>query len=118
MRHRVVGRKLGRPSAHRWSMYRNQVTSLLTHEKMVTTEAKAKELRSLVERVISLGKDGSLASRRRALNYVTSKKAVERLFDEIAPRYSDRSGGYVRVVKVGHRAGDNAKMAQIELVQE
>lgn len=118
MRHRVAGRKLGRPSAHRWSLYRNQLTSLLTHEKMVTTEAKAKELRGLVEKVITLGKEGSLASRRRALTYVTSKKAVERVFDEIAPRYADRSGGYVRVVKIGNRAGDNASMAQIELVQE
>ncbi|MFW6150344.1 MAG: 50S ribosomal protein L17 [Chloroflexota bacterium] len=118
MRHRVVGRKLGRTSGHRWAMYRNQITSLLTHEKMVTTEAKAKELQGLVEKVISLGREGSLASRRRALTHVYSKKVVEKLFEDIARRYADRPGGYTRVVKLGRRNGDNASMAQIELVQE
>lgn len=118
MRHRVVGRKFGRTSGHRWAMYRNQITSLLTHEKMVTTEAKAKELQGLVEKVISLGREDSLASRRRALTYVYSKKVVQKLFDDIARRYAERPGGYTRVVKLGRRNGDNAGMAQIELVQE
>lgn len=118
MRHRVSGRRLSRPTGHRRALYRNQVTALLTHEKMVTTEAKAKEIRSLAERVITLGKDGSLASRRRALAFITDKKTVAKLFDEVAPRYADRSGGYTRLMKLGPRRGDNASMAQIELVEQ
>jgi len=88
----------------------------LAHEKIITNEAKAKEIRSLAERVITLGKDGSLTSRRRALAFITDKKVVEKLFNEVAPRYANRAGGYTRLVKLGPRRGDNAAMAQIELV--
>ena len=118
MRHKLAGRKLGRPVNHRWALYRNQVTALLTHEKITTTEAKAKEVRSLAEKVITLGKDGSLASRRRALAFITDKKVVEKLFNEIATDYAERAGGYTRLVKLGPRPGDNASMVQIELVKQ
>jgi len=85
---------------------------------MITREAKAKEIRSLAEKVITLGKDGSLASRRQALAFVTEKKVVEKLFADVAPRYANRAGGYTRLVKLGPRRGDNAAMAQIELVEQ
>ncbi len=114
----MAGRKLSRPTGHRWALYRNQVTALLAHEKIVTSEAKAKEIRSLAERVITLGKDGSLTSRRQALAFITEKKVVEKLFDDVAPRYANRAGGYTRLVKLGPRCGDNAAMAQIELVEQ
>ena len=117
MRHKLSGRKLGRPAAHRWALYRNQVTALLLHEKIITTEAKAKEVRSLAEKIITLGKDGDLASRRRTLAFVTDKKVVGKLYREIAPGYADRTGGYTRLVKLGPRTGDNAPMVQIELVK-
>lgn len=116
MRHRIAGRKLGRPTGHRRALYRNQVTDLLTHEKIVTTEAKAKEVRSLAEKMITLGKEGSLASRREVLSFIADKKAVKKLFDEIAPRYRDRNGGYTRLSKLGPRPGDNAPLDQIQLV--
>ncbi len=118
MRHRVAGRKLGRPTGHRWALYRNQVTALLAYGKITTTEAKAKEIQSLAERMITLGKDGGLASRRRVLAFVPDKKVVEKLFGEIASEYADRTGGYTRLVKLGPRRGDNAPMAQIELVKQ
>jgi large subunit ribosomal protein L17 len=89
----------------------------LAHEKITTTEAKAKEVRSLAEKMITLGKDGSLASRRRALAFITKTKVVDKLFTEIAPEYADRNGGYTRLVKLGPRPGDNAPMVQIELVK-
>jgi len=117
MRHKLAGRKLGRATEHRWALYRNQVAALLTHEKVTTTEAKAKEVRSLAEKMITLGKDGSLASRREALAFITDKKVVDKLFTEIAPDYADRSGGYTRLLKLGPRPGDNAPMVQIELVK-
>ena len=117
MRHKFAGRTLSRVAEHRWALYRNQVTSLLTHEKITTTEAKAKEVRSLVEKMITLGKDGSLASRREALAFITEKKVVDKLFTEIAPDYADRNGGYTRLQKLGPRPGDNAPMVQIELVK-
>ena len=115
MRHKLAGRKLGRTTAHRWALYRNQVTALLAHEKITTTEAKAKEIRSLAEKMITLGKNGDLASRRRALAFITDKKVIEKLFNDIAPDYADRDGGYTRLVKLGPRPGDNAPMVQIEL---
>ena len=118
MRHQIAGRKLSRPTSHRWALYRNQVTTLLAHEKIITTEAKAREIQSLAERVITLGKDGNLASRRQVLAFITEKKIVKKLFDEIAPEYYDRAGGYTRLVKLGSRCGDNAPMAQIELVKQ
>ena len=117
MRHRIAGRKLSRATHHRWALYRNQVAALLTYEKITTTEAKAKEIRSLAERMITLGKDGSLASRRQALAFVTNTKVVETLFNEIAPRYAERIGGYTRLTKLGSRCGDSAPMVQIELVK-
>ncbi len=117
MRHKLAGRKLNRSTGHRWALYRNQVTALLAHERIVTTEAKAKEVRSLGEKMITLGKDGSLASRREALSFVTDKRVVDKLFAEIAPSYADRNGGYTRLLKLGPRPGDSAPMAQIELVK-
>jgi large subunit ribosomal protein L17 len=117
MRHKVAGRNLSRPTEQRWALYRSQVTALLTHEKITTTEAKAKEVRILAEKMITLGKDGSLASRREALAFITDKKVVDKLFAEIAPGYADRSGGYTRLLKLGSRPGDNAPMVQIELVK-
>jgi len=117
MRHKVAGRNLSRPTEHRWALYRSQVTALLAHEKITTTEAKAKEVRSLAEKMITLGKDGSLASRREALAFITDKKVVDKLFAEIAPGYADRGGGYIRLLKLGPRSGDNAPMVQIELVK-
>jgi len=117
MRHKVAGRKLSRPTGHRLVLYRNQVTALLDHEKVTTTEAKAKEVRSLAEKMITLAKDGSLASRREALAFITDKKVVDKLFAEIAPSYADRSGGYTRLLKLGPRPGDSAPMVQIELVK-
>ena len=117
MRHKLAGRKLDRSTGHRWALYRNQVTALLAHERIVTTEAKAKEVRSLAEKMITLGKDGSLASRREALSFVTDKRVVDKLFAEIAPSYADRNGGYTRLLKLGPRPGDSAPMVQIELVK-
>jgi large subunit ribosomal protein L17 len=117
MRHKVAGRKLSRPTGHRWALFRSQVTALLAHEKIITTEAKAKEIRGLAEKMITLAKDGSLASRREASAFVTERKVVDKLFAEIAPGYADRSVGYTRLLKLGPRPGDNAPMVQIELVK-
>jgi large subunit ribosomal protein L17 len=109
LRHRIAGRKLSRPTAHRWALYRNLVADLVKYEKVVTTEAKAKE--------ITLGKEGSLASRRRALAFVTDGKLVDKIFSELAPRYAERAGGYTRIVKMGRRVGDGARLAQIQMVE-
>jgi large subunit ribosomal protein L17 len=117
MRHKVAGRNLSRATEHRWALYRNQVTALLAHERVTTTEAKAKEVRGLAEKMITLAKEGSLASRRKALAFITEKKVVDKLFAEIAPSYADRSGGYTRLLKLGPRPGDSAPMVQIELVK-
>jgi large subunit ribosomal protein L17 len=116
MRHKVAGRKLSRATDHRIALYRNLVTDLLRYEKIVTTEAKAKEVRPLAEKIITLGKRGSLHSRRQALAFVYDKQVVDKLFTEISPRYAQRPGGYTRVVKLGPRLGDGAPMAQLELV--
>ena len=116
MRHRIAGRKLSRPTDQRLALFRGQVTDLLRYEKLHTTEAKAKEVRPLAERIITLGKDGSLHSRRRALRFVTDPKVVRKVFEDIGPRYADRHGGYTRIVKLGPRPGDGAPMAQLELV--
>ena len=116
MRHRKAGRHLGRSPTHRRALYRNQVTELLRHEKLVTTEAKAKEVRGLAERMITLGKKGELSNRRQALAYIFDTGVVRKLFDEIAPRYEERKGGYTRLTKLGPRKGDMAPMAQLELV--
>jgi large subunit ribosomal protein L17 len=116
MRHRNAGRKLGRTSAHRWAMLRNLVTSLLEHEQIETTDAKAKEVRRVAERMITLGKRGSLHARRRALRVVRSREVTAKLFDELAPRFRERPGGYTRVLKVRTRVGDAAPLSLIELV--
>jgi large subunit ribosomal protein L17 len=116
MRHRVAGRKLSRDTGHRLAMYRNLVTDLLRYEKIVTTEAKAKEARSLAENVITLGKEGNLHARRQALSFVSDKRVVKKVFDELAPRYADRQGGYTRLVRLGPRLGDGAPLVQLELV--
>ena len=116
MRHNVAGRKLGRTSAHRKALYRNLVTDLLNHEKITTTEAKAKEIRSLAERMITLGKEGELHSRRQALSFILDEKVTEKVFTELAPRYAERHGGYTRIIKLSPRLGDGAPMVQIELV--
>lgn len=117
MRHQIAGRKLSRPTAQRWALYRNLVADLFKYGKIVTTEAKAKEIRGLAEKVITLGKEGSLASRRRALAFVTDKKIVDKVFDEFALRYAERPGGYTRLVKLGRRVGDGAPLTQIEMVE-
>ena len=117
MRHKVAGRKLGRDTSHRRAMYRNLVTDLLGYEKITTTEAKAKEVRGLAEKMITLGKEGGLHSRRRALAFIIDKKVTEKVFTELAPRYAERPGGYTRITKLGPRLGDGAAMVQLELVK-
>jgi large subunit ribosomal protein L17 len=116
MRHKVAGRKLSRATDHRMALYRNLVTDLLRYEKIVTTEAKAKEARSLAEKMITLGKQKNLNARRQALAFVYDKDVVDKLFAELGPRYAERPGGYTRVVKLGPRLGDGAPMAHLELV--
>ncbi|MFP6689600.1 MAG: 50S ribosomal protein L17 [Alphaproteobacteria bacterium MarineAlpha10_Bin2] len=116
MRHRNSGRKLNRSSSHRRAMFRNMATALLKHEQIKTTLPKAKELRPVVERMITLGKRGSLHSRRQALSFLQDEAIVRKLFDGLAERYEDRAGGYTRVLKAGFRYGDSAPMAYIELV--
>jgi large subunit ribosomal protein L17 len=116
MRHRIRHRKLGRTSAHRKAMFRNQLNALFTHERIVTTLAKAKELRPLAERMVTLAGTGSLPARRKVLTMVPDKDVVRRLFDEIAPRFSDRPGGYTRIMRLGRRRGDGAELAIIEFV--
>jgi len=116
MRHRVAGKTLSRATGHRRAMYRNLVTDLLRYEKITTTEAKAKEVRGLAEKMITLGKEGGLHSRRQALSFILDKKVVEKVFAELAPKYAERSGGYTRITKLGPRLGDGAAMVQLELV--
>ncbi len=118
MRHNKVGRQLGRNASHRDAMYRNMVTSLFEHGRIETTDAKAKELRKIAEKLITMGRDNNLAARRRALGYVKSRKVVTKLFDEISPGFGARPGGYTRIVKVGNRRGDNAPISILELVTE
>ena len=116
MRHKKRGRQLGRDTGHRRALFRNLATSLLEHERIETTEAKAKEIRGIADRMISLGKQGDLAARRRAASYLMNRKIVTKLFSEIAPRFSQRQGGYTRLIKTRVRRGDGAKMAVVELV--
>jgi large subunit ribosomal protein L17 len=117
MRHRVAGVKLNRSPAHRRALFRNLVTALLDHEAVRTTDAKAKELRRWGDRMITLGKQGTLHARRRAASLINSRAVVKKLFDEIAPRYAKRNGGYTRVVKLGVRLGDAAAISMVELVE-
>ena len=116
MRHRQSGRKLNRTSSHRKSLFKNMAQALLKHEQIVTTLPKAKELKRIVEKLITLGKKANLHSRRLAFNQIRDKDMVSKLFDSLAKRYSDRKGGYTRVLKAGFRYGDSAPMAVIELV--
>ena len=117
MRHKVAGRTLGRPSGHRRAMYRNLVTDLLGYEKITTTEAKAKEVRGLAEKMITLAKKGGLNSRRQALAFILDERVTKKVFSELALRYAERSGGYTRIIKLGPRLGDGAPMVQLELVK-
>lgn len=116
MRHRVSGRQLSRNSSHRSAMFRNMTTSLVEHEIIKTTLIKAKELRRVAEPLITLAKRDSLANRRLAFNRTRCKATVGKLFNELGPRYVDRPGGYIRILKCGERPGDNAVMAYVELV--
>jgi len=116
MRHKIAGRRLGRTTSHRVAMLRNMVTSLFEHERIVTTNEKAKELRPIAEKLITLGKRGDLHARRQALSYIRSKNVVEKLFTDIKDKFADRKGGYTRILKTGIRKGDAADMAIIELV--
>lgn len=118
MRHNNAGRRLGRTTSHRIAMFRNMVTSFLNHERITTTDAKAKELRSIAEKMITLGKKGDLHAMRQAASYIRDKKVVTKLFTTIAPRYAERAGGYTRIIKLGIRPGDNAPLSVIELVEE
>src|ERR1700730_6399539 len=114
MRHLNQGRKLNRTSSHRKALFRNLVLSLVQHERIKTTDAKAKELRRYADRMVTLGKRGDLAARRLAFAFMQSRDAVKKLFDEIAPRFKERNGGYTRVVKFGVRRGDAAMLSIIE----
>ncbi len=116
MRHRKAGNRLERTSSHRKAMLRNMVTSLLEHERIVTTTPKAKELRKIADRMITLAKRGDLHARRQALSVIRDKKVVAKLFNELSDEYRDRNGGYTRIIQTGQRLGDAAPMAIIELV--
>jgi len=115
MRHRLAGRQFGRNSGHRRALLRNLAISLVEHERLETTVAKAKELRRVADRLVTWGKEGSLSSRRLAQSVLQRHGLVVKLFNEIAPRLNDRAGGYTRIIKTRYRAGDNAPMAMIEL---
>jgi large subunit ribosomal protein L17 len=116
MRHGNSGRKLNRTASHRKALFANMAASLIEHEQIVTTLPKAKELRPIVEKLVTLGKRGNLHARRQAIAQIRNETMAKRLFDEIAPRYADRNGGYLRIMKAGFRYGDNAPMAVIEFV--
>jgi len=117
VRHRKRGRQLGRNTKHRLALFRNLATSLMEHERIETTEAKAKELRGITDRLITLGKQGTLHARRGALRVLRTKETVSKLFDDIAKRFPDRHGGYTRIIKTRQRPGDAAKLVAIELVE-
>ncbi|MEM6410850.1 MAG: 50S ribosomal protein L17 [Pseudomonadota bacterium] len=116
MRHGIAHRKLNRTASHRKAMFANMASSLITHEQIVTTLPKAKELKPIMDKLVTLAKKGDLASRRRAVSQIRDKDAVKKLFEVMGDRYADRNGGYTRVLKAGYRYGDNAPMAVIELV--
>jgi len=118
MRHRKSGRRLGRNSSHRKAMFRNMATSMLMHETIRTTVPKAKELRRVVEPLITLAKEDSVANRRLAFDRLRDKAAVGKLFKEIGPRFKERPGGYLRILKIGPRPGDNAPMAIVMLTDQ
>jgi large subunit ribosomal protein L17 len=116
MRHKRGGSKLGRLTAHRWALFRNLLTGLFTHERITTTSAKAKAVRPLADHLVTLAKEDTLHARRQALTLVPDTAVVRRLFDTVAARYSDRRGGYTRIVPIGPRRGDGAPLALLELV--
>lgn len=116
MRHSMANRKLGRTSSHRKALFRNQLASLIEHERIVTTLIKAKELRPIAEKIVTLGKKGTLHARRNAGKMIASDALLRKLFDDIAPRFGERAGGYTRIVKLGNRRGDGAEMAILEFV--
>lgn len=118
MRHRKSGRKLGVTTKHRKAMFRNMATDLLRNGRINTTDTRAKEIRRVVEKLVTLGKNGSLHARRKALGYIRDRAVVEKLFSELAQRYMERPGGYTRIVKLGYRRGDNAPVSLVELVTE
>ncbi len=116
MRHNRSGRKLGRKTGHRLAMFRNQLVSLVSHGRIVTTLPKAKELRPLIERVVTQGKRGTVHARRMVGRWIASRDLIKKVFDDIAPRFATRPGGYTRIVKLGSRVGDGAEMAVLEFV--
>ncbi len=116
MRHKIAHRKLNRTASHRKAMFANMSSSLVEHEQIVTTLPKAKELRPFVEKLVTLAKKGDLNSRRIAIARMRNKEQAKKLFDVLGPRYADRQGGYIRIMKAGYRYGDNAPMAVIEFV--
>ncbi len=116
MRHRKSGRRLGRTTSHKEAMFRNMVTSVFEHERIVTTTPKAKEVRKVVDKMITLAKRGDLHAKRQALSYIRSRDVVAKLFDEISVQFTDRNGGYTRIIQTGQRRGDAAPMAILELV--
>ncbi|MEE9400373.1 MAG: 50S ribosomal protein L17 [Dehalococcoidales bacterium] len=118
MRHKVAGRKLGRSMSHRRALYRNLVTDLLKYEKIITTEAKAKEVRGMTEKMITLGKGGRLHDLRQALSFIFDESVAKKLFSELAERYAERPGGYTRIIKLGPRLGDGAPMVQLALIEQ
>lgn len=117
MRHLKSGRQLSRNASHRRAMLRNMVTSLIENGRITTTDAKAKELRKVADRMITLGKRQTVAARRRARRFIQTDKALAQLFGEVAPRFVNRAGGYTRIIKVGYRRGDNAPLSIIELTE-
>ena len=117
MRHASRGKKLGRDSAHRKALYANLTCSLLEHERIKTTEAKAKAVKPIAEQMITLGRRGDLHARRQALAFLRSQEIVHKLFSEVGPRMAERPGGYSRIIKIGHRPGDAAEMVYLELVE-
>ncbi len=117
MRHNIAGRKFDRPSGERRALYRSLVTELLKHEKIITTEPKAKEIRGMAEKMITLGKKGGLPAFRQALTFIFEEDVAKKVFSELATRYANRPGGYTRIVKIGPRRGDGAPMVQISLVE-
>jgi large subunit ribosomal protein L17 len=116
MRHKVQSRKFSRPTDQRLALFRGLVTDLLKHEQIKTTEAKAKAIRGLAEKMITLGKSGTLPARRRVLGYVYDKDVARKVFDDLAERYAERAGGYTRLVRIGPRNGDGATIVQLELI--
>ena len=117
MRHNVRGRKLGRTSAHRTAMFRNQLASLMENEGIVTTLPKAKELRPIAEKIITQGRSDTVHSRRRVRRWLPDRDLIKKVFEEISPRYQERPGGYLRITKLGPRKGDGAELAKIEFVE-